>query len=126
VSLTTDVFYCAGDFRVVIAPHYFLINMFWWITGLEKVWEVKPLVDAKRVMNILQLKGGLLVKEWVSHSANCIVSQSGIQSAFKFNVFIFYFIFTCSWIKQWLGNLPIHPKLQRNALNGWKKPIPIE
>ncbi|KAK3426070.1 hypothetical protein EUGRSUZ_F02604 [Eucalyptus grandis] len=33
--------------------------------GLEKIWEVKPLVTGKDVMNILQLKyGGPLVKEW--------------------------------------------------------------
>jgi hypothetical protein len=71
-----DVFFCAGDFRVVILPHYILINMFWWITGLEKVWDVKPLLNGKDVMKVLQLKGGPLVKEWVSSSdyCKCIIS----------------------------------------------------
>ncbi|KAK4752010.1 hypothetical protein SAY87_020808 [Trapa incisa] len=33
--------------------------------GLEKVWESKPLVNGKDIMNVLQLKaGGPLVKEW--------------------------------------------------------------
>ncbi|XP_039171973.1 tRNA nucleotidyltransferase cca2 isoform X3 [Eucalyptus grandis] len=33
--------------------------------GLEKIWEVKPLVTGKDIMNVLQLKcGGPLVKEW--------------------------------------------------------------
>ncbi|XP_057976428.1 tRNA nucleotidyltransferase cca2 [Malania oleifera] len=33
--------------------------------GLEKVWEVKPLVNGKDIMSILQLKtGGPLVREW--------------------------------------------------------------
>ncbi|KAK2633195.1 hypothetical protein EUGRSUZ_L00378 [Eucalyptus grandis] len=33
--------------------------------GLEKIWEVKPLVTGKDIMNILQLKcGGPSVKEW--------------------------------------------------------------
>ncbi|XP_038886744.1 tRNA nucleotidyltransferase cca2 [Benincasa hispida] len=33
--------------------------------GLENVWEVKPLVNGKEIMNILQLKaGGPLVREW--------------------------------------------------------------
>ncbi|XP_073023389.1 tRNA nucleotidyltransferase cca2-like isoform X1 [Primulina eburnea] len=33
--------------------------------GLEKVWEVKPLVNGKDIMSILQLKsGGPVVKEW--------------------------------------------------------------
>jgi len=117
---------CFGDFRVVIWPCYFFINMFWWITGLEKVWDVKPLINGKDVMKVLQLKGGPLVKEWVSHSAYYIVSPKWCSSAFKFDVFIFCFIFTCSWTKQWLGNSPIHPELQKNALNGWKKPIPSE
>lgn len=34
--------------------------------GLDKVWEVKPLVDGKEIMSILDLKtGGPLVREWV-------------------------------------------------------------
>lgn len=33
--------------------------------GLEKVWDVKPLINGKDVMKVLQLKGGPLVKEWV-------------------------------------------------------------
>lgn len=33
--------------------------------GLEKVWEVKPLINGKDIMNVLQLKGGPLVKEWL-------------------------------------------------------------
>ncbi|KAL1533805.1 CCA tRNA nucleotidyltransferase [Salvia divinorum] len=33
--------------------------------GLDKVWELKPLVDGKRIMDILQIKsGGPIVKEW--------------------------------------------------------------
>ncbi|KAJ4965362.1 hypothetical protein NE237_017211 [Protea cynaroides] len=33
--------------------------------GLVYVWEMKPLVNGKYVMNILQMKtGGPLVKEW--------------------------------------------------------------
>ncbi|KAF7820081.1 putative CCA tRNA nucleotidyltransferase 2 isoform X1 [Senna tora] len=33
--------------------------------GLEKVWEVKQLVNGKEVMKELELKGGPLVKEWL-------------------------------------------------------------
>lgn len=37
------------------------------LSGLENVWEVKPLVNGKEIMNILELKtGGPLVREWVS------------------------------------------------------------
>ncbi|KAK8552401.1 hypothetical protein V6N13_120801 [Hibiscus sabdariffa] len=33
--------------------------------GLEKVWDLKPLVNGKDIMNVLQLKvGGPLVREW--------------------------------------------------------------
>ncbi|XP_059281110.1 tRNA nucleotidyltransferase cca2-like [Lycium ferocissimum] len=33
--------------------------------GLEKVWEVKPLVDGKEIMEVLKIKsGGSVVKEW--------------------------------------------------------------
>ncbi|WOL11157.1 hypothetical protein Cni_G19918 [Canna indica] len=33
--------------------------------GLDRVWEVKPLLDGKAIMNFLQLtKGGPMVKEW--------------------------------------------------------------
>ncbi|KAL7246602.1 hypothetical protein ACSBR2_001661 [Camellia fascicularis] len=33
--------------------------------GLEKVWEMKPLVNGKEIMSVLQLKtGGPLVREW--------------------------------------------------------------
>ncbi|KAL8482565.1 hypothetical protein ACS0TY_028654 [Phlomoides rotata] len=33
--------------------------------GLEKVWELKPLVNGKEIMDILQIKsGGPIVKEW--------------------------------------------------------------
>ncbi|GFP81377.1 cca tRNA nucleotidyltransferase mitochondrial [Phtheirospermum japonicum] len=33
--------------------------------GLEKVWDLKPLVNGKEIMNILQLKtGGPIVREW--------------------------------------------------------------
>ncbi|XP_057742480.1 tRNA nucleotidyltransferase cca2-like isoform X4 [Arachis stenosperma] len=39
------------------------------LTGLNKVWEVKPLISGKDVMNVLQLKGGEpLVKEWLEKS----------------------------------------------------------
>ncbi|PPS11746.1 hypothetical protein GOBAR_AA08891 [Gossypium barbadense] len=35
------------------------------LTGLEKVWDLKPLVNGKDIMNVLQLKvGGPLVREW--------------------------------------------------------------
>lgn len=44
------------------------IPNFCWIAGLDKVWEVKPLVNGKEIMNVLQLKaGGPLVREWVRH-----------------------------------------------------------
>ncbi|XP_061366581.1 tRNA nucleotidyltransferase cca2-like isoform X1 [Gastrolobium bilobum] len=33
--------------------------------GLEKVWDLKQLINGKDVMNALQLKGGPLVKEWL-------------------------------------------------------------
>ncbi|KAL1831105.1 hypothetical protein DCAR_0101084 [Daucus carota subsp. sativus] len=34
--------------------------------GLDKIWEVKPLVNGKEIMSVLQLKtGGPLVREWV-------------------------------------------------------------
>ncbi|OIW12586.1 hypothetical protein TanjilG_04750 [Lupinus angustifolius] len=33
--------------------------------GLEKVWDVKQLINGKDVMSVLQLKGGPLVKEWL-------------------------------------------------------------
>lgn len=37
--------------------------------GLENVWDVKPLVNGKEIMNVLQLKsGGPLVREWVSYT----------------------------------------------------------
>lgn len=33
--------------------------------GLEKVWEMKPLVNGKEIMNILEIKsGGPVVREW--------------------------------------------------------------
>lgn len=45
-------------------------------SGLEKVWELKPLVNGKDIMNILQLKsGGPVVKEWVCLST-LLVSDS--------------------------------------------------
>ncbi|KAF1880495.1 hypothetical protein Lal_00011553 [Lupinus albus] len=33
--------------------------------GLEKVWDVKQLINGKDVMSVLQLKGGPMVKEWL-------------------------------------------------------------
>lgn len=40
-----------------------------WHAGLEKVWDEKPLVNGKEIMNVLQLKsGGPLVREWVRQS----------------------------------------------------------
>ncbi|CAI8604255.1 unnamed protein product [Vicia faba] len=33
--------------------------------GLEKVWDVKPLINGKDIMSVLQLKGGPIVKEWL-------------------------------------------------------------
>ncbi|KAE8709914.1 Polynucleotide adenylyltransferase family protein isoform 2 [Hibiscus syriacus] len=39
--------------------------------GLEKVWDLKPLVNGKDIMNVLQLKvGGPLVREWVCNILN--------------------------------------------------------
>lgn len=39
-------------------------------TGLEKIWDAKPLVGGKEIMSVLQLKsGGPLVREWVRHSS---------------------------------------------------------
>lgn len=36
--------------------------------GLDKVWDVKPLIDGKEIMSVLELKtGGPLVREWVNH-----------------------------------------------------------
>lgn len=45
---------------------------------LEKVWELKPLVDGKGIMDILKItSGGPIVKEWVSPVApllfNCML-----------------------------------------------------
>ncbi|KAJ0084221.1 hypothetical protein Patl1_29958 [Pistacia atlantica] len=38
------------------------------VTRFEKVWDVKPLVNWKEIMSVLQLKfGGPLVKEWLAH-----------------------------------------------------------
>jgi len=71
------------------------------------------LINGKDVMNTLELKGGPLVKEWVSPIL-CLAYNAFSLAALKFEIFIF----TCSWIKQWLGNLPIHLELQRIALNG--------
>lgn len=43
--------------------------------GLEKVWDVKPLVNGKEIMSVLQLKsGGPLVREWVSRKL-CVSVQ---------------------------------------------------
>ncbi|KAJ0085549.1 hypothetical protein Patl1_07797 [Pistacia atlantica] len=40
--------------------------------GLEKVWDVKPLVNGKEITSVLQLKyGGPLVREWVINSLLC-------------------------------------------------------
>ncbi|XP_029152054.1 tRNA nucleotidyltransferase cca2 isoform X3 [Arachis hypogaea] len=36
--------------------------------GLDKVWEVKPLINGEDIMNVLQLKEGPLVKEWKEKS----------------------------------------------------------
>jgi hypothetical protein len=58
------VLLCAGSFNAVAWP-----LIIFQLTGLEKVWEVKPLINGKDIMNVLELKGGPLVKEWVSHSA---------------------------------------------------------
>ncbi|MBA0624028.1 hypothetical protein Godav_009438 [Gossypium davidsonii] len=42
-----------------------LILSFCMNAGLEKVWDLKPLVNGKDIMNVLQLKvGGPLVREW--------------------------------------------------------------
>ncbi|XP_020970293.1 CCA tRNA nucleotidyltransferase, mitochondrial isoform X8 [Arachis ipaensis] len=38
------------------------------LTGLDKVWEVKPLINGEDIMNVLQLKEGPLVKEWKEKS----------------------------------------------------------
>ncbi|KAJ0086362.1 hypothetical protein Patl1_07801 [Pistacia atlantica] len=40
--------------------------------GLEKVWDVKPLVNGKEIMSVLQLKSGEpLVRDWVINSLLC-------------------------------------------------------
>lgn len=45
----------------------FLISVFGG-SGLDKIWDVKPLVNGRDIMNVLQLKsGGPLVREWVSY-----------------------------------------------------------
>ncbi|KDP33393.1 hypothetical protein JCGZ_12849 [Jatropha curcas] len=44
--------------------------------GLEKIWDVKPLVNGKDIISVLQLKsGGPLVREWVRHSFFPIVES---------------------------------------------------
>lgn len=52
------------------------MNTFSWMAGLEKVWDIKQLINGKDVMNALQLKGGPLVKESVSHLADCIFTHA--------------------------------------------------
>lgn len=40
-----------------------------YIADLDQVWDAKPLLDGKAIMNFLQLKtGGPLVKEWVRNT----------------------------------------------------------
>nr|AAB03077.1 tRNA nucleotidyltransferase [Lupinus albus] len=39
--------------------------------GLEKVWDVKQLINGKDVMSVLQLKGGPMVKEWLDKAMAC-------------------------------------------------------
>lgn len=40
-------------------------------TGLEKVWDLKPLVNGTDIMSVLQLKaGGPLIRVWVSVSSS--------------------------------------------------------
>jgi hypothetical protein len=47
----------------------FVYLSIYWNAGLENVWDVKPLVNGKDIMSVLQLKaGGPLIREWVSHS----------------------------------------------------------
>lgn len=37
-----------------------------WKAGLEKIWEVRPMINGSDIMSVLQLKtGGPVVKEWV-------------------------------------------------------------
>ncbi|XLS48151.1 hypothetical protein HN51_022509 [Arachis hypogaea] len=38
------------------------------LTGLDKVWEVKPLISGEDIKNVLQLEEGPLVKEWKEKS----------------------------------------------------------
>ena len=49
--------------------YLFIYLYFGMNAGLEKVWDVKPLVNGKDIMSVLQLKaGGPLIREWVSCS----------------------------------------------------------
>lgn len=80
--------------------------------GLEKVWELKPLVNGEVIMNVLQLKdGGPLVREWVCWY--CI--------HFFFFYFLLYTFFGCFWTATKKSRLVacISPLLlQRIALTG--------
>lgn len=60
-------FFFANMLMLSLSPHHFflLISRFTF-SELDHVWEVKPLLDGKAIMDVLQLKtGGPMVKEWV-------------------------------------------------------------
>ncbi|CAK9170234.1 unnamed protein product [Ilex paraguariensis] len=53
-----------GYMRVTVYVNATNIHLIW-MAGLEKIWEVKPLVNGKDIMSVLQLRtGGPLVREW--------------------------------------------------------------
>lgn len=35
------------------------------VTGLDNIWDVKPLVNGREIMEIAELKGGYHIREWV-------------------------------------------------------------
>lgn len=51
----------SGSLKIEMIQSYSCLD-----AELEKVWELKPLVDGKGIMDILKIKsGGPIVKEWV-------------------------------------------------------------
>ena len=50
---------------VSVAVQCILISVFG--AGLDKVWDVKPLLNGKEIMDALQLKsGGPVIRKWVN------------------------------------------------------------
>ncbi|KAM5569752.1 hypothetical protein ABKV19_016987, partial [Rosa sericea] len=61
--------------------------------GLDKVWDVKPLLNGKEIMDALQLKsGGPLVSKWlsmvISQEASSSSSSSSSSHPWKYHVFL--------------------------------------